>query len=312
MMNQRMKSTRLFSEHVAPDVTRRPLLHPSWLLGGGMAALSTLLRKTEDSTHSVSNTATLLSKVTSTVSVPLLIVSAAIVLMQTFGVQTLQAMAAVVRHSGTWYFSQLNTFPLITKAVTSGVIGVIGDYFAQWLEYRLRRKRTDAYAGINNSNMLNIHGTYDMRRGLAILVDGMFISGPIMHWGYDCMERILPISQGRSLAALIHVIADSLVLDSIFVGTAIVGTGLMEGYRFRRDIVPQLKRDYANALKAGWATSATLMPLEFVCFRFLPVTLRTVAMNLTDVIWNGIISFMAHRGRHEDKLAAILLAQGEL
>ena len=206
--------------------------------------------------------------------------------------------------------AQLDAFPLITKSLTSGVIGAVGDYFAQWLEYRLGRRRANS----SNKNALSIHGTYDVRRGLAILMDGIFISGPIMHWGYDLFEHIMPIAQGRSLAAMIHVVADSIVLDSIFVGTAIVGTGLMEGYKLRKDIVPQLKRDYADTLKASWATSATLLPLEFVCFRFLPVTLRTLAMNLTDVIWGGIISFMAHRSRHKDDdatLTATGLTQGE-
>jgi hypothetical protein len=107
---------------------------------------------------------------------------------------------------------------------------------------------------------------------------------------------------------MIHVVADSLVLDSLFVGTAMIGTGLLEGYKFRQDIVPQLKRDYAPTLKAGWATSVTLMPLVFLCFRFLPLTLRTVAMNLTDVVWGGIVYFMAHRSRQKsDGGAAVMV-----
>jgi hypothetical protein len=235
------------------------------------------------------------------------LVAAAIVLLQTFGLQTAQTCASMARLGTTWYLAQLDAFPLITKSVTSGVIGVVGDYAAQWLECRLGRRSANSC----NKNTLSIHETYDARRGLAILVDGMLISGPIMHFGYNLFEQIVPIAQGRSLAAMIHVVADSIVLDSIFVGTAMVGTGLMEGYRFRKDIVPQLKRDYANTLKASWCTSATLLPLEFVCFRFLPVTLRTLAMNLTDVIWGGVVSFMAHRSRRKGTPTSIV-TQGEV
>jgi hypothetical protein len=194
-----------------------------------------------------------------------------------------------------WYLTQLDAFPLVTKSVTSGIIGLAGDFCAQLLEAKFLKK--------NNGK------PYDVRRGMAILVDGLFVSGPIMHWGYDTMERILPV--GGNVAAMIHVIADSIVLDSLFVATAMIGTGLLEGYKFRKDILPQLKRDYAPTVKAGWATSVTLMPLVFVCFRFLPVTLRTVAINLTDVIWNGIISFMAHRNRQRsnacDGAAAVMI-----
>lgn len=277
-------------------------------IGGGGAGLWSHLQRQRSSSLQTAVTTT------SVVSLPMMIVVATVLILQSFGlIQSLLLMSTSMAQQGvSWYLTQLNTFPLITKSITSGLIGVVGDFFAQWVEYRLGRRRTTTAAAAatlnNNGNHFSIHGMYDARRGMAILVDGMFVSGPMMHWGYDFLEKIIPISSGAaSLAAMIHVVADSLVLDSIFVGTAMVGTGLLEGYKFRKDVIPQLKRDYAATLKAGWTTSATLIPLQFVCFRFLPVTLRTVAMNLTDVIWNGIISFMAHRSRHKGEIGSAVL-----
>jgi len=307
-MSRGTTTSRVFADIPSLHETQgaRPHQRFPLLLGGVVAGLSTYLRKMRDPRYAISNTMTSISQAVSISSVPMLILASAVVLSQTLGLQATQAFAAIASQGGTWYMAQLNAYPLITKSVTSGVIGVMGDFLAQCLERRMQRKRTHH----SNETTQSLHGSYDMRRGLAILIDGIFVSGPIMHWGYNWFERIVPISQGRSLAAMIHVVADFLILDSIFVGTAIMGTGLIEGYRFRKDIVPQLKRDYAATLKAGWATNATLMPLGFVCFRFLPVTLRTVAMNLMDVIWNGIISFMAHRSRQKENPAS-LLAEGE-
>lgn len=205
-----------------------------------------------------------------------------------------------------WYLRQLQAFPLVTKSITSGLIGICGDCLAQWLEYKMKRRRNhrfgQATVNMELSDDINFVGSYDHRRGLANLADGMFISGPIMHCGYNFFESVLPISgSGSTFAALVHVVLDSVVLDSIFVASAFLATGLMEGYRLRQHIVPQFRQGYVPALKASWATSATLLPVEFICFRFLPVALRTLAVSLTDIVWDAIISLMAHRHRGKRK-----------
>mmetsp|Transcript_11646 Transcript_11646/g.19369 ORF Transcript_11646/g.19369 Transcript_11646/m.19369 type:complete len:383 (-) Transcript_11646:837-1985(-) len=216
--------------------------------------------------------------------------SIGLILCQGCGLQFLTVASILMKQLGTIYMTNLSAFPCITKSITSGVIGFGGDFMAQRLEYRLENKKRQKQ-------------TYDLRRGLGIMAGGFFISGPLMHLGYNLFERILPTHGGASsqtLAALTHVVADSLFLDSIFVATACIVTGIVEGYGFRKHIIPQFRRDYVPTLKAGWATSLTLMPLEFVCFRFLPETLRALAMNLTDVIWDGTVSFMTHRNRNKD------------
>jgi protein Mpv17 len=226
------------------------------------------------------------------------VIVATLLLFKSIGRQIFQFLAQISAQSMSWYILQLEVAPLITKSVTSGVLGMGGDYMAQWLEYKLGKRISNKQSS-SWKDVVRIHQTYHLRIGLAILVDGLIISGPLMHWGYNFFEYVLPISgaQHRWVAALAHVVADSVFLDAIFVGTAFIVTGLMEGYRLRRDIWPQFRTDYGPTLRASWATSLILMPLEFVCFRFLPVSFRTLAMNLTDIIWDTVVSFMAHRSR---------------
>lgn len=283
------------------------------MVAGGVAWLSTFISQTKESyaVTSALQSSPVIMAASSTVVVAgqqvqqwKMLLTAALFVIQALGLQTAQLCASVARQGTHWYLAQLKASPLITKSITSGVIGVCGDYCAQWLEYRLRRRKR-----LSSDGQEQQHMTYNARRGLAILVDSLLISGPLMHWGYNLFEHIIP--SGRSLGAIAHVIADSILLDTIFVGTAIVGTGLVEGYKFQKDICPQLQRDYGETLKASWATSATLLPLEFVCFRYLPVTLRTLAMNLTDVLWGGVISFMAHKARQHDDMPAMMLVHAE-
>ena len=214
-----------------------------------------------------------------------------LIVMQSHGVAFFQVMAVVLQQLFTLYMTSLVAFPCITKSLSAGIIGISGDFMAQNLEHRLKHRKRLTGNSSHQSAFL-----YDSRRGKSIMMGGFFISGPLMHLGYNLFEQILPV-QG-TFAALTHLVADMLVLDSFFVASAFFNTGIMEGYDLRKHIIPQFRRDYASTLKASWATSIMLMPLGFLCFRFLPVALRTVAMNMTDVIWDAIVSFMTHRNRH--------------
>jgi hypothetical protein len=57
---------------------------------------------------------------------------------------------------------------------------MVGDYMAQWLDYKLH---VAPPASVQQT--LSIHGSYNLRLGVSLLVDGIFISGPLMHFGYN-------------------------------------------------------------------------------------------------------------------------------
>jgi len=154
-------------------------------------------------------------------------VAVALIFIHFCGSQILQFFLTGFQNGVAWYLTQLEASPIITKSITSGIIGIFGDYFAQLLEFKMKRRRRKSSKW---KDCLSIHGHYDTRRGLAILGDGLFISGPLMHWAYNRFEAILPID--GHWAAMTHVVADSILLDSVFVTTAFIMTGLLEGYSF--------------------------------------------------------------------------------
>jgi len=193
-------------------------------------------------------------------------------------------LVSALSRISSWYLIMLSTRPIITKSLTSGGMGVIGDLIAQKFEGNFVSDR-------NNTS------TIKGRRTFALFVDGLF-SGPVMHFAYEFFEMIIPTSGNvSSFAAISHCIADSIFLDSFFVATSFFYTGLVEGLSVRRDIIPQLRKDYIPAVKAGFLSSIGLMPLEFLIFRFLPLSIRSFAVNFLDIIWCAVISFMTHRSR---------------
>ena len=256
----------------------------------------------------------------------------------TIGTATLSLIAAVkmimasslVSFSSvaTWYLKRLEASPLITKCITGGLIAFMGDYGAQWFEYKSKKSNVDRIQVQENdatrassvvsspragdlqqqSSRLSIHGTYNFRRGMARFLECLLISSPLMHYGYDLFERIIPTTTTAAsglyscLAALSHVIADSVFLDGIFVMTGIIATGLLEGHPLKR-VLPNLRNVYVPTLKASVVTSSALMPLQFLSFRFLPVQLRVLSVNAVDLIWTGVVSFVSHSDVHADELS---------
>lgn len=248
---------------------------------------------------------------------------ASLFMLNIIGSASISLLGSFLQHASSWYMLHLTTSPLMTKAVTAGVIGITGDYMAQWLEYMLleRKEKQDvnpneqrqslhpayslSWSSLRHSlgRTFSIHGNYHSRRGLSILADGMLVSGPLMHLGYNLFETIIPVahhssSLASSLAALSHVLADSIILDSIFIASTFIMTGIFEGCSIRKELIPQFRVDYLPSLKASWLTSMALLPIEFVCFRCLPLSFRVLAVNFIDVVWDAVISFMAHRNRN--------------
>lgn len=80
-----------------------------------------------------------------------------------------------------WYAQRLETHPVSTKTITSGILGVLGDFLAQLIELTFE----DIGDGASS-------GKLDGRRSFAMFVDGL-VFGPLMHYSYELYEHYFPI-----------------------------------------------------------------------------------------------------------------------
>ena len=210
--------------------------------------------------------------------------------------------------SSTWYMTRLETHPLITKCITGGIIGFLGDIGAQCFAHKLEEDNNNANGNGSDGDVTSLtdHDSsqrmqYDVRRGISAMTSAMLFTGPILHYSYNLFERLLPVSKMpkgfRTLASSAHVMADALLLDSVFVALNMLVTGVLEGYRLRDDIIPQFQADYMGTLKASLGMSAVIAPYQLVCFRFLPASLRVLGVNFSDVAWDGVVSYKNHMAR---------------
>ncbi|CAJ1966473.1 unnamed protein product [Cylindrotheca closterium] len=190
----------------------------------------------------------------------------------------------------TWYMQKLEANPLVTNCLTSAVFTWVGDVIAQGFGEMIHSDKS-------------FFENYDKRRGFAFILDGIILSGPLLHYSFELMESIFPTEgeDGTILSSIIHVFLTDYVVDTIYIFLSFVLVAMVEGEV--HDLKKILRQNFLSTVKASGFTNLSLAPFEFVCFRYLSVGYRVLVMNMIDVIWQAVVSFFAHRGRkhaHQD------------
>ena len=262
-----------------------------------------------------------------------------------------------------WYNVYLDTHPILTKALLTAVIGIVGDAMAQYHEHRLIAKKasstsllssgsdgckddsstvttyvlldsedTDSNDSLSNSGRSItatrttitatrpvVHFHYDIQRGISNMMNNICITTPLYHFGYDFLDTIIPISSSSSINALLQVLIDCIVFDATFVFLLYISSGTIENYmrvapidieqvvddedndsshvrQHQLEVLStvSLKNKLLPAILASWKMSMVTAPIEYILFRYFPLRLRVLGMNLIDLLWDGVISFMLH------------------
>jgi hypothetical protein len=202
-----------------------------------------------------------------------------------------------------WYMNQMNSHELRTKFISSGVLAVVGDVCAQAAGHYMSADPAKDVISL------------DRQRMIAMFVDGLICTGPLLHYVYEMYEWILPThgdaedgkggdmspspsrERKKLLAALAHVLFDNFVMCIVYITVLMIATGIMEG---KLCFIPhELRHDLIPAVKVSWKVSAMgYAPMQFLSFHFLPRKLRVLAVNSLDVVWVTVMSYVTHRNRH--------------
>lgn len=81
----------------------------------------------------------------------------------------------------------------------------------------------------------------DWLRSTAVVVDGLVLTGPGLHFLYGSLEYFVPTADGNVLAVCIHVLFDEFLFDPVFVALFFVLTGLIEGRHLFKEILPHVR-----------------------------------------------------------------------
>eukprot|EP00903_Cladosiphon_okamuranus_P008990 g8600.t1 len=182
------------------------------------------------------------------------------------------------------YAVWLRQSPLVTKALTSGVLALGGDMAAQFFEFRQQAAR-------GRKGMF----LKDTRRLLAVAIDSILITGPALHTLYGLLERLIPTAAGGFIPAASHLLIDTLVFDPMFVTSFFCVTGILESRSLKQDVLPALRREFWPAVRGSWVVSFCFCPLQFITFRYLPLQFRVLSVNVCDIVWTSVLSYFSHK-----------------
>lgn len=184
----------------------------------------------------------------------------------------------------TSYRNALRDSPIQTKALTSLVISLLGELFGAYLR---RRKflATYKYAGaerapsIVNLKRLGIFGFY-----------GLAITGPLFHWWYGSLEKIVRHYNIESNNAQVatKILLDRLVLTPPFLlFTLAYMQGLLTG---KPNVAAEnVKKAYPGALALNWKVWTVA---QYINFQFVPLDYRVLFGNAVAFWWNCYLSLI--------------------
>ena len=174
----------------------------------------------------------------------------------------------------TKYLYYLNTSPMMTKCITSGVLSCSADIVCQ-VQF--------------GDDLLTVEDTeLDLWRVLKFTSIGTLFVGPVLHHWYGFLARKFI---GASLFSTIQRVAlDQLVFAPLFIPAFFSIILILDGKP--ELIVDKLKADWASTMLTNYSV---WVPAMFLNFKFVPPTLQVLFSNGVGFGWNIYLSYISYK-----------------
>lgn len=167
-----------------------------------------------------------------------------------------------------WYLALLEKYPVSIKALTSALLTLIGDLICQ--------------LAIDQVPSL------DWKRTFLFTLLGLVLVGPTLHFWYLYLSKLVPLP-GAS-GAILRLLLDQFLFSPTFIGVFLATLVTLEGRPSQA--IPKLQQEWFSAVLANWKL---WIPFQFLNFRFVPQQFQVLAANFIAVVWNVVLSFIAHK-----------------
>jgi hypothetical protein len=135
------------------------------------------------------------------------------------------------------YTNSLQKRPILTKAATSGALNALQEMIAATIT-----KTADAHS-ISKAIKMSAYGIF-------ISYSGFFVSGPLGHFLYLKLDRIIAKRTGKA-AALLKLLIANLCISPILIGLYLVALARISGLSLKRSVTVARNRLLAT-LKISW------------------------------------------------------------
>lgn len=167
------------------------------------------------------------------------------------------------------YVRAIKTNPVRTKALSTGLIAILGDLLAQKIS-----QRGDGQFVL------------DLRRSASVGIWGLLALGPALHYWYGILDRLF---LGR-YAVISKLLSDQLLFAPVCNTAFMLGVGSLEGNPFS-EVSKTVREKFWPSTKANW----TLWPAaQLLNFSLVPKTFQIVYVNCVALVWSVILAYIAH------------------
>mmetsp|Transcript_17882 Transcript_17882/g.28070 ORF Transcript_17882/g.28070 Transcript_17882/m.28070 type:complete len:251 (-) Transcript_17882:1082-1834(-) len=212
------------------------------------------------------------------------------------------ASPSILRNPLQWYVTKLDTHPITTKCLSSGLISGSGDLLCQSI---VAKKKETAHE-------------FDWMRTLRFTILGSFLVAPTVHLWYGMLMSRIP---GTGVAAVAkRLFCDQGLFAPLFTPTFIsmltvlehvsspldqnneencvnkIGSNNHHNSDLYTHLTDRLKNDVPEAILVGWSIWT---PSMAVMFAFVPGKFQVLYSNCIGFVWNAYLSWRTHEGEEE-------------
>lgn len=188
-----------------------------------------------------------------------------------------------------WYMDSVKTSPLRTKAITSCVIGVVGEVLGALVKS----------SGSSDWSVFwsNSYDRLDTRRMACFGTFGLVVSGPFFHWWYGYLESLMSIIKrigaddlSGEISLIIKLAINQLVMTPPFLLFTLVYIQYFLTLDFKRTL-STIKKTFAAALFTNWKVWTVAQAFNFLV---VPLDYRVLFGNGVALWWNIYLSLVSN------------------
>jgi hypothetical protein len=193
-----------------------------------------------------------------------------------------------------WYSQRLDTYPLLTKGVTSGLLVGAGDFICQTILAKSKFDDVDdgSHPSSVSSTRTSLWGHFfvdcwDTLRTARFCILGTFWVAPMTHVWYRALSTQIVTGASSPIKVTQRVIVDQFGFAPLFTTSFVGLLWLLEG-RSSIEIQTQLKTAIPEIIVAGWSLWIPAMTLNF---SVVPIKYQVLYSNVVALVWNVYLSY---------------------
>jgi hypothetical protein len=197
-----------------------------------------------------------------------------------------------------WYSKRLDSHPLLTKGISSGIIAGLGDLICQVFIDK-PEKESVKLRGVIVDSSSSYWWWWDVWRTGRFVFLGATLTAPLCHYWYGGLATQFPlVASGSNVIPLAkRVVLDQFVFTPLFVPVWISSLWSLESLEMDKScknssvlekIPGRIAQVLPDILVANWAL---WIPVQCINFRFTPTKFQVLVSNCVALVWNAYLSF---------------------